>query len=981
MNTSHEQQLSEVQLSSRRQRIVRGVCCHLLRTRFAPIAALAALLVACLAAASQAAVRIEAYQGEPFGVGRITVDLPQDGSTAPGGDDRFAVADDQGRVVYPVLEQRRFGRLLRDFLGIDLPGRATFYFLFRGNAPLNLTVYAPTAQHFTVTPEQKENQFQRRFDDWWKTYTGHYDQVAHDAEYPIEVENYLTANWARRLGRDMPEPSLQLFGQRKIGGSWIAQLTANESYEALVERDLVLGRYDGSQAATLSLPESPRSTSGVAGDEPKRAPSVKPTDIEPLATHVPRECFYERFGSFPNYLWYRDFLHHWQNDLGNMVTLRSINHASRDRLQDQLAVHESSVARAWGPKVIHDVAFVGFDYYMRDGAALGIMFQANNNLLLSQDFNGERSKAVDKHPGAKLETVSIAGHDVAYLSTPDGRLRSYYAVDGDFHLITTSRHLVERFYAAPSDGTSLAATAEFQNTRAQMPITRDDTIFLYLSSPFLDHLASPAYRVELDRRLRSIGEIRALELARMTAKAEGSTANSIDELISTKLLPSGFGKRADGSQLIADENGYHDSVRGIPGWFMPVSDVPVERITPAEAAHLSAFQHSIDSEVGRFVPVVAAVQRLVSEDGKLDRIAGEVHVAPYSQTKMEGWVRMLGPAEANRVAPINGDIASLEVVMDALGQSVHVFGGLRDFRTPLVVRQGEARPAMSPSEFVRGYVGTWPRPLALLETFLGGATGPPDAQGVSPNNGLFNLWTRRAGDFFLLSFHRDVLLEVGPQLAMVEAERPAQIRLHIDDLSDKQIATGVNGLGYMRMRSASASGSRFMNSLTSELHVPPEHAREIAERLVDGRLVDPLGGDYTLVDAVSRDAQRSAPDAQQSASAVSRDPKGIAPDTRKLWASTATSTENKFLLTEIPADYTMPLMTWFRGLTLEVSRDDGADALTARANLDMVHIDVTPPAEEGESTSFLGGLLGGWGSAKSADAKPAEKKEDLPTPK
>jgi hypothetical protein len=718
----------------------------------------------------------------------------------------------------------------------------------------------------------------------------------------------------------------------------------------------------------------------VAGDEPKRAPSAKPADIEPLATHVPRECFYERFGSFPNYLWYRDFLHHWQNDLGNMVTLRSINHASRDRLQDQLAVHESNVARAWGPKVIHDVAFIGFDYYMRDGAALGIMFQANNNLLLSQDFNGERSKAVGKHPGARLETVSIAGHDVSYLSTPDGRLRSYYAVDGDFHLITTSRRLVERFYAAPTDGTSLAATAEFQNTRAQMPITRDDTIFLYLSSPFLNHLASPAYRVELDRRLRSIGEIRALELARLTAKAEGSTANSIDELIAAKLLPSGFGQRADGSQLIADGNGYHDSVRGIPGWFMPVADVPVEKITPAEAAHLSAFQQSINSEVGRFVPVVAAVQRLVSEDGKLDRIAGELHVAPFSQTKMEGWVRMLGPAEANRVAPIKGDIASLEVVMDALGQSVHVFGGLRDFRTPLVVRQGEARPAMSPSEFVRGYIGTWPRPLALLDAFLGRATGPPDAQGVSPNNGLFNLWTRRAGDFFLFSFHRDVLLEVGPQLAMVEAERPAQVRLHIDDLSDKQIATGVNGLGYMRMRGASASGSRFMNSLTSELHVPPDEAREIAERLVDGRFVDPLGGDYTLVDASGGWGRGPAEPPASVAKGPSDLPVPNSPP-RELWASTATSPENKFLLTEIPADYTMPLMDWFRGLTLEVSRDDGADALTARANLDMVHLDITPPAEAGEGTSFLGGLLGGWGSAKNAEAKPAEKKEDLPAPK
>ena len=220
---------------------------------------------------------------------------------------------------------------------------------------------------------------------------------------------------------------------------------------------------------------------------------------------------------------------------------------------------------------------------------------------------------------------------------------------------------------------------------------------------------------------------------------------------------------------MTEQDGYHDSVRGIPGWFMPVADVPVDKITPAEASHYSAFQQSIDREVGRFVPVVAAVQRLVSEDGKLDRIAAEVHVAPFSQSNIAKWAKMLGPAEANRVAPIKGDVASLEVIADALGQSVHLFGGLRDFRTPLVVRQGEARPALSPTEFIRGYIGTWPRPLEILETFLGRPTGPPDAQGLSQNDGMFNLWQRRTGDFFLFSFHRDVLMEVGPQLAMVEA--------------------------------------------------------------------------------------------------------------------------------------------------------------------------------------------------------------------
>ncbi len=111
---------------------------------------------------------------------------------------------------------------------------------------------------------------------------------------------------------------------------------------------------------------------------------------------MPAECFYERFGSFTNYLWYRDFFRHWKNDLGNMISLRSINRATRDRLQAQLAIGESRTARVMGPRVIKDVAFIGLDYYLRDGAAFGIIFQANNNFLLGRNFNGQREDAAPK---------------------------------------------------------------------------------------------------------------------------------------------------------------------------------------------------------------------------------------------------------------------------------------------------------------------------------------------------------------------------------------------------------------------------------------------------------------------------------------------------------------------------------------------------------------------------------------------------------
>jgi hypothetical protein len=110
------------------------------------------------------------------------------------------------------------------------------------------------------------------------------------------------------------------------------------------------------------------------------------------------------------------------------------------------------------------------------------------------------------------------------------------------------------------------------------------------------------------------------------------------------------------------------------------------------------------------------------------------------------------------------------------------------------------------------------------------------------------------------------------------------------------------------------------------------------------------------------------------------------PGKRRLWASSAIVPENQFLLTEIPADYEMPFMQWFRGLSLEIVRDDAADALWLRGDLTMVHQDIAPPSKStgsGLKLPSLGGLLGGWGTAKAAEMEPgseSREEDSMPAP-
>ena len=134
--------------------------------------------------------------------------------------------------------------------------------------------------------------------------------------------------------------------------------------------------------------------------------------------------------------------------IGGMITLRSYWVPVNQRVQNQLALQQNALAKLLGDKLISDVALIGRDTYMNEGAAIGILFEAKDNRILGDDIDNQRNKALEREKanGATLEIVKIAGQDVKFLSTPDNRIRSFYVNDGDYHLVTTSCAMAERFW-------------------------------------------------------------------------------------------------------------------------------------------------------------------------------------------------------------------------------------------------------------------------------------------------------------------------------------------------------------------------------------------------------------------------------------------------------------------------------------------------------------------------------------------------------
>lgn len=907
------------------------------------IAATAALLI--FAPSLHARVESDALSGRPFGVGQVTVSGLEVAIDAT----RILIEEKNGRVFYPAVSQGMFGKLLGQVLGSTTQqptNSVTIQFLFRGDEPLELTVYTPQPVPLVVQPRvDNPRRFEREFAQWWRQYNSFWRNERADDNQPPLVSTYLTTMLSRRLGL---EPPLLERLQTETASSQTTQalelLAGMERLRLETIKNTMLGRGDFGEIANLPLPPEPAWLQLPPG-------GVASVDIEPLAMHVPQGWFYARFGKFSNYIWLNHLLEEYGGDISSMVTLRSYLAPMNKRLQGQLGLEQNVLGELLGDKVISDVALVGRDTFTREGAAMGILFQAINTKVLRNDFTQQRDRALErmKDKGAKAETVQVAGREISFYSTPDNRLRSYYAVDGDYHLVTTSRAMVEQFLAASDGRSSLGNSSEFRFARQATPISRNDTIFLFFSSAFFQGLFSPQYSIELERRMKSVTDIELLMLARLAARGEQLPGDSTQELTAAGFLPRGFGRRPDGSGPVQLGEEIVDSARGARGTFVPIPDVAITAITPSESARLQTLNTQLSSQWRRMDPLLIAIQRTALDDKGRERIVIDGNINPLDESKYGRLLSVLGPPTRQMITTAQGDVVSLQASVKGglLLPRIpphQLFVGIQDLPLQSPSASSGLMQTLNMLRSTPGYIGSWPAAgfLDILPFNLGGSQPDPNGFSKLP----FGLWRRQGGGFSVLSFDPQLLANVTPQLRVVDSEIEAQIRLHVEDLSQSKIQPWIRSVYYQRGLTASAGNARFLALLGQQLHVPIDQARKATEELLDAQLLCPLGGEYSLVEDLSGGLQS--------------------------WQSTAWAKRNA---SEIPEDFEAPLLKWFRGLDAHLTKS--GDQITTRIELDMQR-NPTEPKVELPSFFNLNNLFGGGQKALKPKDKP--KDEELPPP-
>jgi len=304
--------------------------------------------------------------------------------------------------------------------------------------------------------------------------------------------------------------------------------------------------------------------------------------IEPLALWVPADQIYVGFDSFAAMVALLDEMERRGDTLVHALESRSEDAGTRARLERQICLSTSAIARLLGPTLVRSVAFTASDPYLREGTDVAVLFDCVSTDALALQMAARWKEAHAAVPTCADVEGEHAGVKIRGVASPDRRVASYFAAEGSVAIVANSRPALERLLdlhqGKLAGVASLGASDEMAFFRTRYPATSGTTArgggLLVLSDPFLRRFCGPAWRIGESRRLRCAAVLARLEGMRAAGASED--ANQLAQKAGLR-CPAGAEARFE-----FVDGGARCSVHGGAGFLTPVSEQPVANATTAE---------------------------------------------------------------------------------------------------------------------------------------------------------------------------------------------------------------------------------------------------------------------------------------------------------------------------------------------------------------------------------------------------------------
>jgi hypothetical protein len=583
--------------------------------------------------------------------------------------------------------------------------------------------------------------------------------------------------------------------------------------------------------------------------------------VEPIARCAPVECLYAWFPRLSEFRSIQHLAETWGGNLHDLLTGRTLDAGAREMIETQLALRQTALSRLFGDLAIGQTALLATDTFVREGSALGIVFEVKNEALWERALGDLRRQALEASRGradgpAVEEKLSIGGREVSLLRAPGNRIRSFHAAAPPFHLITNSRFIAERFLSCAAGGAgSLADDRGFRHARALHPLTAPQSALVFISDPFLRQLIGPAYRAEMTRRTRARSMLELAEVARRVARAEGAGDLDLARLAAAGYLPNCASRRTEGGGFTDSPAGAADTLRGYRGTFLPIPDVEVKALTRAEALEYAEFARFYQRQWGRMDPAVIRLWTAPPEAGGAGtagaagsprKIGLAVDILPFAREPYQALRALVGGAGKRALVPLPGELFSLQAEAGGMADPFWAGAGILDFERPFLADGGASRlfadPARLPAYLILPITARLPGGELRL-VFLTAAPGPGGVHRIQ--GGLFGaeVLAVETGERMVLSTRLETARRVAESIRFREAE-PAQVRLRLSGLQGAHVGPAIRAAAFERTRASSLAAAELLSAIHGVLKVPLEECEAEVEKILGARVACPAGGRF-----------------------------------------------------------------------------------------------------------------------------------------
>jgi len=361
----------------------------------------------------------------------------------------------------------------------------------------------------------------------------------------------------------------------------------------------------------------------LAGKEPQ---------VSPLALCVPEDQYFVLFKSLTKLLEGVEVGDLWGAHLFNQAAKSAKTQRSSERLKRQLAMQTDPLTRPFYDLVVEEVAITGSDLYFREGSDVTMLFQVKQPEVFRLRMDGFLAAAEQSRPDAVRSTGKIDGVDYVQVATPDRAIHVFSAYPKPtLHVRSNSRAALKRVLQAIAgnpDVPRLGESTEMKYIRTLMVRgdSREDG-FVYLSDPFIRRLVGPQLKLTERRRMLCYNHLRMIGHAAMLYQTQfGKAPESLEQLADAKCAPCVFGsgkfRCPCGGQYELTDDGTTGvcSHHGHAHRLIPCAEIPLKRVTDAEAAQYRQFVDRYSRYWRRFFDPIAIRIQLTPESYRAETI-------------------------------------------------------------------------------------------------------------------------------------------------------------------------------------------------------------------------------------------------------------------------------------------------------------------------------------------------------------------------